>query len=426
MKKRVLIISYYWPPAGGPGVQRWLKFVKYLPEFNVEPILFVPENANYPMHDNSLSSEVSKDLKVIRYPIFEFSSFFLKNKKLNSIRSGNVAKPNQQSTLQKLFFFIRGNLFIPDMKIFWKSKSVNFLQNYLSNNKIDVVITTGPPHSLHLIGLELKRRLGIKWISDFRDPWVNLNYLNRFHLLPFVKNYHKRLRDLVIKNSDAVIVTSKRLKDLFSDMNSNVCQITNGYDFVIPDVKLDTKFSISHIGSLYPERNPKVLWDVLDELSRNIEGFNKNLKINLIGNVSEKIKNKLNKRIFNECIVYHDYLSYHEALKFMCSSQVLMMIEVDDDYSSYVIPGKLFDYLNSNRPIISIGPEKWEVKDILSNTSSGISFNYRDYDSLNRHLKKIYKDYLTNLNKSKRNNNIEVYHRKNLTSKLAKLINNIS
>ena len=425
MKKKILIISYYWPPAGGPGVQRWLKFAKYLPEFNISPVLFVPENANYPINDNSLKSEVSKDLEIIKLPIFELSNFFPSLKSLNSIRSGNISKNKNQSILQKVVFFIRGNFFIPDMKIFWKRNSVNFLKNYLSENNIETIITTGPPHSIHLIGLELKRKLNINWISDFRDPWVNLNYLNRFHLLPFVKEYHKKLRDKVINNSDAVIVTSKRLKDLYSEINSSIFQVTNGYDYNKPVIKLDKKFSISHVGSLYNERNPEFLWDIIDELSENLQGFKKDLQINLIGNNNKKIKQNLSKRVFNDCVVFFDYVEHKKAIEFMCSSQVLLMLEVDDDESSYAIPGKLFDYLNSNRPIISIGPEQSEVREILSNTDSGKFFEYKDYNSLKLYIEKLYENYVNNLSSSNNNYNIDNYNRKNLTSKLVEVINKI-
>ena len=425
MKKKILIISYYWPPAGGPGVQRWLKFAKYLPEFNISPVLFVPENANYPINDNSLKSEVSKDLEIIKLPIFELSNFFPSLKSLNSIRSGNISKNKNQSILQKVVFFVRGNFFIPDMKIFWKRNSVNFLKKYLSENNIETIITTGPPHSIHLIGLELKRKLNINWISDFRDPWVNLNYLNRFHLLPFVKKYHKKLRDKVINNSDAVIVTSKRLKELYSEINSNIFQVTNGYDYNKPVIKLDKKFSISHVGSFYNERNPEFLWDIIDELSDNIHGFKKDLQINIIGNSDKKIKEELSKREFNNCIVYHDYVEHKKAIEFMCSSQVLLMLEVDDDESSYAIPGKLFDYLNSNRPIISIGPEQSEVREILSNTDSGKFFEYKDYNSLKLYIEKLYENYVNNLSSSNNNYNIDNYNRKNLTSKLVEVINKI-
>ena len=181
--KKVLIITYYWPPAGGPGVQRWLNFVKFLPENNIEPVLFIPKDPNYPIIDESLCKEINSNLSIIKFPINEISNFLPKYNFLNSIRSGNVPVPKRQSLFQKLLFFIRGNLFIPDMKLFWIKKSADFLKNYLKKNKIETIITTGPPHSTHLIGLDLKNTLNINWIADFRDPWVNLNYLNRFHLL---------------------------------------------------------------------------------------------------------------------------------------------------------------------------------------------------------------------------------------------------
>ena len=416
----MLIISYYWPPSGGPGVQRWLKFVKYLPEFNIEPILFIPKNANYPLLDKSLSDDVNKDLKVIQFPITEISGFLPKFKFLNSVRSGNISKPHNQSLLQKIIFFIRGNLFIPDMKIFWKSSSVNFLSDYLPKNNIDTIITTGPPHSVHLIGLELKRKLNINWISDFRDPWVKLNYLNRFHLLPFSRKSHISLRNKVLINSNAVIVTSERLKDLFSNITSNIYKITNGFDYIIKENNLDNKFSISHIGSLYPERNPKFLWDSLEEL---FEGsFKKDLQINFIGNTSEKIKKELSRRKFHNHVRFYDYVDYNRALELMCSSQALLMIEVNDEESSYAIPGKLFDYLNSKRPIISIGPNISEVSEILNNTNSGKFFNYDDKRNLKLYINKLYKSYKNDTNIISDKSKIDMFKRINLTKKLSEVI----
>jgi len=422
--KKVLIITYYWPPAGGPGVQRWLKFVKYLPEFNIEPILFVPKNANYPLIDKSLNNDIKNGLKVIRFPITEISGFLPKFKFLKSIRSGNISKSKNQSFIQKVFFFIRGNLFIPDMKIFWKTSSVNFLSDYISQNNIDTIITTGPPHSIHLIGLELKRKFDIKWISDFRDPWVNLNYLNRFHLLSYSKKLHINLRNKVLINSDAVIVTSEKLKNLFLNITTNVFKITNGFDHINNEINLDEKFSISHVGSLYPERNPKFLWDILEEVFDG--SLLSDLKINFIGNTSEKIKKELSKRKFKKSIKFYDYLDYNKATELMCTSQVLLMVEVNDEESSYAIPGKLFDYLNSKRPIISIGPADSEVAQILNNTNSGKFFNYNDVHFLKSHIKKLYDRFKNGSNNSNNNKSIEKYNRKNLTKKLTEIVESVA
>ena len=402
-----------------------MKFVKYLPEYNIKPILYIPENPNYPIYDYSLNDEVSEKLEIIKNPITEISNIISNSKSLNLIRSGNIPNPKEQSLLQRLLFFIRGNLFIPDMKILWKNKSIDFIENYLSKTKIDVVITTGPPHSLHLIGYELKKRLNIKWISDFRDPWVNLNYLNRFHLLPSVKRRHKKLRDKVLINSNSVIVTSEKLKKLYKEIAPNIFKITNGYDYEYSTVNIDSKFSISHIGSLYPERNPKYLWDIIDEICINNEEFRSNLQINFIGNTSEKIIKYLSNKTFKSCVKFFNYVDYKRAIEFMCSSQILLMVEVNDNDSSYAIPGKLFDYLNSKRPIIAIGPDKSEVNQILYDTNAGKFFNYNESINLKLHIENLYNQYeMGSISYDAKN--ISIYRRKNLTEELSKIINKVS
>jgi len=159
--KKILIISYYWPPAGGPGVQRWLKFVKYLPDFNIEPHVYIPENPTYPLLDEKLLSEVSDKAIIIKQPIFEpygLASVFSKNK-TKKISSGIIPNQKKQSFVEKAMLWIRGNVFIPDARVFWVKPSVKFLKHYLQDHQIDTIITTGPPHSLHLIGLQLKGRL---------------------------------------------------------------------------------------------------------------------------------------------------------------------------------------------------------------------------------------------------------------------------
>ena len=402
-----------------------MKFVKYLPEYNIKPILYIPENPNYPIYDYSLNDEVSEKLEIIKNPITEISNIISNSKSLNLIRSGNIPNPKEQSLFQRLLFFIRGNLFIPDMKILWKNKSIDFIENYLSKTKIDVVITTGPPHSLHLIGYELKKRLNIKWISDFRDPWVNLNYLNRFHLLPSVKRRHKKLRDKVLINSNSVIVTSEKLKKLYKEIAPNIFKITNGYDYEYSTVNIDSKFSISHIGSLYPERNPKYLWDIIDEICINNEEFRSNLQINFIGNTSEKIIKYLSNKTFKPCVKFFDYVDYKRAIEFMCSSQILLMVEVNDNDSSYAIPGKLFDYLNSKRPIIAIGPDRSEVNQILYDTNAGKFFNYNESINLKLHIENLYNQYeMGSISYDAKN--ISIYRRKNLTEELSKIINKVS
>jgi len=176
-KKKVLIITYYWPPAGGPGVQRWLKFVKYLPEFNIEPIVYIPENPCYPLIDKSLTDEVSDDLTILKHPVkepYKLAGLFSK-KSSKTISKGFISEKNKQSFIEKVMLYIRGNFFIPDARKNWVKPSVDFLSKYISENNISTIITTGPPHSLHLIGLQLNEKLGVvKWLADFRDPWTTI------------------------------------------------------------------------------------------------------------------------------------------------------------------------------------------------------------------------------------------------------------
>ena len=197
---KVLIITYYWPPSGGPGVQRWLKFVKYLREFDIEPVVYIPENPTYPIVDDSMQSEIPKDIVILKQPIFEpyaFAQVFSK-KETKTISKGIIAENNKQSFLQKKLLYIRGNFFIPDARKFWVKPSVKFLKKYIKEEGINTIITTGPPHSVHLIGMGLKEQLGVKWYADFRDPWTTIGYHDKLRLTQQSIQKHKVLEKCYI------------------------------------------------------------------------------------------------------------------------------------------------------------------------------------------------------------------------------------
>ncbi|HEY4617707.1 MAG TPA: glycosyltransferase, partial [Flavobacterium sp.] len=291
--KKLLIITYYWPPAGGPGVQRWLKFVKYLPDFGIQPVVYIPENPTYPIVDENLVKEVSDKAIILKQKIFEpyqLASFFSKNK-TRKISSGIIPNKKKQSFLDKLFLLIRGNLFIPDARVFWVKPSVRFLEKYIVENNIGTIVTSGPPHSLHLIGLELKQKLNIKWIADFRDPWTTIGYHKSLRLSSYAAKKHKFLEHKVLNMADTIIVTSKTTKSEFEVITSRPIEvITNGYDVEnIEKQDLDSKFSLAHIGSFLSERNPTILWESLVELINEIPDFKNHLEIKLIGAVSHEV-----------------------------------------------------------------------------------------------------------------------------------------
>ena len=419
--KKVLIVTYYWPPAGGPGVQRWLKFTNNLPDFNIEPHVLIPKEPNYAVVDNSLENEISSKIKVISCPIFEISDFLPFKNYFNSFRSGNINQISDQSFFEKILFFLRGNLFIPDLKIFWRNKAVKFLKKYIKRNKFDTIITTGPPHSIHLIGFDIKKEFDINWIADFRDPWFMLSSNTKFHFLSKTKSKHLKLRNLVLQNANKVIVTSEKLKNYYNKFTSNIVKITNGYDRTDFKYVLDKNFTITHVGSLYPDRNPEILWEVLETMCVNTKGFENHFRLQLIGNIDKKIKKRINISKFSKCVSYKGYIPEKNTHSYIFSSQLLLMVESIDKVMSFVIPGKFFNYLFTKRPIIAIGPSNSEIEQIMNELKCGNYFEQDKKEALYNYLKVCYEKFLKNDLKSGQFT-AEKYNRKNLTKKLVELL----
>ena len=397
--KRALIICYYWPPAGGPGVQRWLKFVKYLRDYDVEPVLYVPENPHYPIEDKSLEAEIPDGITILKRPIREpyaLAKLFSK-KETSQISSGIIKAEEKQSVLQKLMLFVRGNLFIPDARKWWIKPSVTYLSDYLKNNPVDCIITTGPPHSLHLIGLGLKKRTGLPWLADFRDPWTTIGYHDKLKLTAYAKRKHKELEAKVFNTADHLVVTSPATKLQFEKHTQKpVTCITNGFDNEsVAAVPLDKAFSLAHIGSLLEDRNPQVLWEILNELKSELPGFKEDLKIKLAGKVSASVISQIKAEGLAENLEVLGYISHKEALVMQRSSQLLLLIEIDKEETQVIIPGKLFEYLAARRPILALGPQKSDIRSILNETEAGSYFEYSQKQALKNTIAELYKEFKT-------------------------------
>ena len=419
--KKVLIITYYWPPAGGPGVQRWLKFVKYLPDFGIQPIVYIPENATYPIFDNKLETILSPETIILKHPIFEpyqLAGFLSKNK-TQKISSGIIPDQKKQTLLERLFLWVRGNLFIPDARVFWVKPSVRFLENYIKKHQIETIITSGPPHSLHLIGLALKQKNNLKWIADFRDPWTTIGYHKALKLSAYAANKHKKLEKTVVTQADLILVTSETTKLEFSAItNQPIEVITNGYDEEqVAKQTLDTKFSLAHIGSFLSERNPMLLWECLSELLIEIPDFKTHFELKLIGAVSQTVLDAITQFQLNDYLNNLGYVSHQEALEHQRKSQVLLLIEIDSPETKSIIPGKLFEYMVSLRPIIAIGPKGSDFESIVKQTNTGVFFKYSEKEQLKSQLVKYYEDYLIG-NLKTNPVNLQKYSRKNLTERL--------
>ena len=423
-KKKVLIITYYWPPSGGSGVQRWLKFSKYLRDFNIEPVIYTVDNPSYPIKDTSLESEIPLGLEVLKQPIFEpnsFLSIFGNNKKKES---AGFLNPNP-TLLGRFFQYVRANYFIPDARKFWIKPSVKFLSNYLNNNEIDVVITTGPPHSIHIIGLALRDKFKIKWISDFRDPWTEIDYFQQLPLTKKANKKHHQLEQEVLEKSDMVIVVGETMKKKFLKHNHNIEVLTNGFDSYENSltIELDSNFSITHVGLMNADRNPTILWEVLYEISSENIDFKNNLRIKFIGKIDDTVIQDI--QVFNpKNIVRIPYLDHEEVRKYQASSQVLLLSINQVPSAKGIITGKIFEYLQAKRPILGIGPEDGDAAAILKKTNAGNIVGFNNKVELKTAVLKLYKDFKEEKLFVK-STNIEQFHRKNITRQLAQVIKKV-
>ncbi len=320
MKKKVLIITYYWPPMGGGGVQRWLKTTKYIRDFGWEPVIFTADNAEISIYDESLISDLPDKLEVIKSKIWEPFGLYKKlmGMKDEKINPGFLQKSRKSSFLQYISIWIRGNFFIPDAKIFWLKPSIKKIEAYLKENRIDAIISTGPPHTTHLIANSIISKHNIPWIADFRDPWTNIDFYHKLKLTPFADRKYRSLEKTVLKNANKIVTVSKSWASDFKHIiDVDPIVIHNGYDpsdFVNKeDLCLDEDFSITHIGSLNEDRNPYILWKVLAEMIRDNEDFSNNLKIQLIGPIDITVKEDLSNYGLMDNTVLIESLADHQG-----------------------------------------------------------------------------------------------------------------
>jgi len=423
--KKALIITYYWPPAGGSGVQRWLKFVKYFRDFGIEPIVYTVENPNYPIVDESLAKDIPEGLEILKQPIWEPNNLFAFFGKKKTESAGFI-NPNP-SLFGKILQYIRANYFIPDARKFWVKPSTKYLKKYLKLHKVDVVITTGPPHSMHLIGLNLKKELSIKWLADFRDPWTEIDY---FHQLPLTKKAikkHQFLEKEVLKNADAVLVVGKTMREKFSKFNSNAVTITNGFDGEISEtsVELDTKFTVTHIGLMNADRNPKMLWEVLSEIASENKEFSTDIELKLIGKADASVIADISKYQLSKNVKVIDYMTHDKVMEFQKKSQVLLLIVNNVPSANGIITGKIFEYLVAKRPILAIAPLNGDLAEIISETNSGLVVDFEDKHALKIAILDLYTKFKQG-NLTVESKNIGQFHRKELTRKVSELINKIT
>lgn len=430
--KKVLIITYYWPPAGGAGVQRWLKFVKYLPQFGWDPVIYTPENGEIPVIDNSLMKDIPKEATILKTPIwepYEWYKKFVGAGKSEKINTGFLTEKKKPGFAEKIAVWIRGNLFIPDARRYWIKPSVKFLLEYLKKNPVDVIVSTGPPHSMHMIALKVNQQTGIKWLADFRDPWTNIDYYKDLMLSASADKLHHKMEKDVVTKADAVVVVGNTMKQEFEfQFNRKIHVITNGFDtsdYPIQKFNPTKDFVIAHVGTLVRTRNPTSLWEAIDSLGKSRNDLKQHLRLRLTGKVDISVKTAITDSELDDVTDYVDYLSHDKVVLEQMNATILLLVLNDTPNSKGILTGKLFEYMASGRPILAIGPVDGDAAAILKESGSGVCFDFNDVNGIKNYLTDMYDKFLSGTLPSN-SKSIDKWSRLELTHQLSNLLDTIS
>lgn len=421
---KVLIITYYWPPSGGAGVQRWLKFSKYLPESGWEPFILTvdPEFAAYPVTDISLNKNIPENIKVYKTPATDYFSIYKKDK--TKIPSAGFAISVDNTLKGRFFRFVRGNFFIPDPRRGWNKFAFKKACDLIKSEGINYVITTSPPHSTQLIGLKLKKNYpAIKWIADLRDPWTNIYYYNQFYPTIFSRLIDARYERNVLKKADKIITVGSSLKKIFSQkvngIEKKIEEIPNGFDhedFLNTVSTVPSKLTITYVGTLsdnYPVAG-------LSDAVKSIKESGTDLNLRFIGAVSESTKRLISSFNKEVPIEFLPHVSHSEAISFMMSSSVLLLIIPRHSRNISIITGKIFEYLASGKPILCLGPVNGDAAGIIRKCNAGITADYDETVKIT--------DFLNNYNLYSGVSDkkaVNGFSRQTLTKRIAGILNSV-
>ena len=436
--KRVLIISYYWPPTGGSGVQRWVKFAKYLPSEGWQPVIYTTENPEQLVVDESLVAEIPPEAEVIKTHISEpyelYKKFLRKSGHTKEAVEVNPVNAQNKTFAQKAAMWVRGNLFRPDPRCLWIRPSVKFLKKYLEEHPVDLIVSTGPPQSMHLIGRKLARETGLPWIADFRDPWTRIFYFKHLAMTPGTVRWHKRMEKKVLDEASAVVAVSPLVQQEFQAMTQTPVElITNGFDEcdfegVEPTLAAggpDKEFVITHTGLFAADGDPTMLWKVLGEKCSRDETFRKALRIRLVGKTDDRILESIKAEGLEGHLEDMGYQPHAEAIAQQRQASLLILpLRKEPEYRA-VLPGKLFEYLASWRPVLGIGQPDGAMSMILNTTKTGVVLDWNDKASIARFFELCWKNHLEG-HLTVDDADISQFTRRNLTRRMADLFDRLT
>jgi len=424
--QKVLIVTYYWPPSGGSGVQRWLKFVKYLPSFGWQPFVLTPENPSFEIRDDSLVKDVPAEAEVLKLPIWEPYGVFRKLAGSKAPRQTDMIAAGKKSLFQAVSSWIRGNFFIPDARVFWVKPSVIFLTDFLKSNNIRTLVTTGPPHSMHLIGLKLKRKLpSLHWVADMRDPWSEWDLLDTLSMSGIARRRHQRLEREVLQTADRVVTIAPYHVDRFERLSGRkVMLITNGFDE--DDFKGIKRtrtqiFTMRHIGMVDELRDPRPFMETLKELIDEDPWIGQRLIVEFIGSVNTSFRNFVyaDPRL-RKVTRFRDPMPHAELVRLYAETDMQLLVLAHTALAPGNLPGKFFEYLASGNFIFGVGPTKGDAADILRQTGAGNIFEHSDRDGMRLLLRE--RVALWERGAAESGRQVEKFSRRRLTQQMSDLL----
>lgn len=404
--KKVLIITYYWPPAGGPGSQRAVKFAKYLPQFGWKPVILTVRKGEFPYYDSSLITDIPKDLVVYQTRTIEPFLFYKKITGLNSDEPLPVAQLMQRKTSFKntIFNWIRANVFVPDARIGWIPFGRRVVKILLKNHKIDIIFTTSPPHSLQLIGSYIKKKFGIPWVADFRDPWTDIQYYKIANRNYFVRKLDRHFEKIVIESADHITAVSPGLingfrKKVLGHKEDKYTVLTNGYDpsdYQSNTSEVGRVFQILHIGNLNVSQNPLGFWEALSLWFRGNSEYRSLVKIKFIGRVHPSHLNTIENYGFEDVTDIQSYKPHQQIIEEIQKSAILLSVVPDVSDNDGIVLSKNFEYIGSGRPILVFGPPKSDIANIFAHFSNSIVCDYLDKEKCINFINVTFQDWKKN------------------------------
>ena len=431
--KKVLIISYYWPPCGGIGVLRCLKIAKYIRQFGWEPIIFTAEGADYPSIDHTNAKDIHPDTVVLRQKIWEpynIYRFISGKKKDANVNNVFYTKEEKAGIAHNISVWIRSNFFIPDARCLWIKPSVKYLLKYLRENPVDAIFSDGPPHSNTRIATIIKQKTGIPWLADFQDPWTQIDYFSLLKLTSAGLQKHQKLEQEAFQAADKITIVSPTWKKELEDIGArNVSVIPWGYDpedYTHLEHHDDGKFVISHLGILGYDRNPETLFQVIEEIIREHPDFESKLKLIFPGQIDYSVKELITKYNLDKYVDLPGNLNRMAALECMKNSNILLLLLNKQANAKGRIPGKLFEYLAVKRPILCLGDPKGDSAAIIKKANAGDSWEYDNSNELKRYILMEFEKYKRGENQKDINSKIEEYSIIKLSGEIGKMLDAIT